>query len=885
MSLTTGTKLGPYEIQSPLGAGGMGEVYRARDTRLERTVAIKILPAHLSSNTEAKQRFDREARAISSLNHANICTLYDVGDQDGVDYLVMEFLEGETLADRLVKGPLPTEQALRYGVEICEGLERAHRTGVIHRDLKPGNVMLTKSGVKLMDFGLAKSAVAAVSASSLSGVTFAPDKPLTSAGTVVGTFQYMSPEQVEGKEADARSDIFALGAVLYEMATGKRAFEGKTTASVIAAVLERDPEPISVLRPMSPPALDRLVKACVAKDPDDRIQTVHDVKLQLKWIAEGGSQVGVPVTVSHGRKSRERLAWAVAALAVLSAIGLGAWNFTGQKPLRAVVTQVNLPAGLAMNFVGDSAGPAVLSPDSSHLVFSAVGEGGSRLYIRALDNLAVTPLPGTENASYPFWSPDSRSVGFFSAGKLRRIEVAGGVPIVICDASSGRGGSWGTNGVILFSPTLNAGIMKVAAAGGAPTDVLKLDAQRYSTYRWPWLLPDGKHFLYIAINHESPTGPDTRIFVASLDGKENRPLLRNLSNAIYASGYLLFVRGNTLMAQPFDPDSLRLKGEATALTDSAQADVTIWHGSMTASENSALLYQAGSADAMKLAWFDRGGKELGPVGADAAVAHVALSPDEKSLAFISAFDGAMSSYDLARKISTRLTFTTGLKYGDPVWSPDGSQIAYTRQDIAHGTTGIYARAASGAGEPVELLAPVAGAAIELCDWSRDGRNLVFVGGANLWILPLSGDRKPYPYTSGPLNQTDAQFSPDGRWIAYVAAESGRAEVFVAPFPNTGAKWQISTTGGDMPRWRNDGKELFFMTENASAMLSAQVNGSGGSFAVGEVRTLFRANFLQGYQGMKFAVTKDGQRFVVITGAEQSSTPLVLMENWTAGLKK
>src|ERR1022692_656625 len=576
MALTPGSKLGPYEIQSPLGAGGMGEVYRARDTRLDRTVAIKILPAHLSDNPEAKQRFDREARAVSSLNHPNICTLHDVGHQDGVDYLVMEFLEGETLADRLIKGPLSPAQVLKYGIEICEGLETAHKKGVVHRDLKPGNIMLTKSCAKLMDFGLAKAAPSIASPSSSLTMTLstpAGSHPLTAQGTVVGTFQYMSPEQVEGKEADARSDIFALGAVLYEMATGKRAFEGKTAASAMAAVLEREPAPISSVQPMIPPAFERLVKICLSKDPDERWQTAHDVKVQLKQIAEVGSQVSAPALTVTRRKHGNVWAWGLAAvLGIVAGVALVLAYVANHRDVRVLRVEVNPPDKMQFNLSGDHGGPAMISPDGRYIVFSAYGSAGAQLYLRPLDSTSPQALPGTEGAMFPFWSPDSRSIAFFTDDKLKRIEVSGGTPVTICGSTLGRGGSWNQDGTIVAALSYNTGLSQVPASGGTPSPVTTIDGVHYSSHRWPWFLPDGKHFLYIAVKHNAPTSPETAVFFASLDGKENHLLLHTFSNAIYASGRLIFQRENSLVAQSFDPSSGKFSGEPQTLSANVQFD-------------------------------------------------------------------------------------------------------------------------------------------------------------------------------------------------------------------------------------------------------------------------------------------------------------------------
>jgi Tol biopolymer transport system component len=886
VTLTSGTKLGPYEILSPLGAGGMGEVYRARDTRLDRTVAIKILPAELSNDSGAKQRFDREARVISSLNHPNICTLFDVGHQDGIDYLVMECLEGETLSARLMRGPLPPDQVLRFGIEICEGLERAHKCGVIHRDLKPGNIMLTKAGAKLMDFGLAKSHGPAIASSGSHSTTMVPNEPLTAKGTMVGTFQYMSPEQIEGREADARSEIFSLGAVLYEMATGKRAFEGKSAASVIGAVLDHDPEPISALRPMSPAALDRLVKGCLTKDPDDRWQTVHDVRLQLKQIVEGGSQIGAPAGVTAHRKNREALAWTLAAAALLAAIIATAFYFASQKPLHMVAAQIVLPAGLTLNSVGDGSGAPVISPDGNHVVFSAFGDGGSRLYLRALDRIAVTPLPGTENATFPFWSPDSGSIAFFAGGKLKRTEIAGGMPVNICSAPQARGGSWSSNDVIVFTPGLDTGLMQVPATGGTATQLLALDA-KYTTYRWPWFLPDGNHFLYLAANHNLSTGPDNRVFFASLDGKENRPLFQSYSSAIFASGRLIFVRGGALVTQGFNPRTGRLSGDPVVFRDDVQLDGEIWRATISASETGTLLYQiGGAASRQQLVWFDRTGKQLDTFEDLDSLVQIQLSPNEKKLAIISnELAGKLLTYDLARKTKTRLSFEKDDDH-DPVWSPDGSQIAYDALKAGQGT-GIYSKPSSGAGPAVELLAPIPGENLALCDWSRDGRYIVFRrgntgagAGQDLWILPLFGDRKPFPYVRDPGDQAQAQFSPDGRWIAYSSTESGAFQIYVQPFPATGAKWQVSTVPAEEPHWRGDGKELFLKEQAVAGILAAEVNGSGSGFEVGNVKTLLRASLGIGHQGLTYAPTEDGQRFLAITTGSQSSTPLIVVENWT-----
>ncbi len=885
MALTSGTRLGPYEIQSSLGAGGMGEVYRARDTRLERIVAVKILPSHLSENPEARQRFDQEARTISSVNHPNICTLYDVGHQNGTDYLVMEYLEGDTLADRLRKGPLSIEQVLRYAIDICEGLDKAHRCGVIHRDLKPGNIMLTKAGAKLMDFGLAKASVAnAAAASNLTVTTSTPpgSHPLTAQGTVVGTFQYMSPEQVEGKQADARSDIFALGAVLYEMTTGQRAFEGKTPASAMAAVLEREPAPITSLQPLTPPAFERLVKSCLAKDPDDRWQTAHDVKLQLRQIFEGGSQItSSAAVVVAPRKRTSKPAWIVAAvLAVVAALAVFFLYQAEQKQLPVLRVEINPPDKMQFNLSGDHGGPATISPDGRYLVFSAYGSGGAQLYLRSLDSTSAQALAGTEGAMFPFWSPDSRSIAFFTDDKLKRIEVSGGAPVTICGSTLGRGGSWNQDGTIVAALSYNTGISRVPASGGAPTPLTTSDQIHYSSHRWPWFLPDGKHFLYIAVKHNAPTSPETAVFLASVDGKENRLLFHTLSNAIYASGRLLYQRENSLVAQTFDPSRGKFSGEPQTLSENVQFDAGLWRMNVSTSTDGMLVYASGSISGTEiLTWYDRSGKRLGTVGEQGEFFDLDLSSDEKKIA-TTELDTATATiwvHDLANNLKTRLTFSGGAHL-TPIWSPDGKEVAFTSNQQA----AISVKTLGSSAPERTLLSSSIPIYQAVSDWSHDGRFLMYEQGAgmntDLWVLPLSGDSKPFPYASGASRGT---FSPNGHWVAYVGQEGGRPEVFVAPFPWTGAKWQVSNGGGAGPRWRADGKELYYFDLNG--IRAVEVDGAGSAFEVGSSKFLFRLP-LRGIIAREYASTRDGQRFIAVTPSEGSTQSLTLVQNWPAELK-
>jgi predicted Ser/Thr protein kinase len=680
--LDVGTKLGPYEVTAPLGSGGMGEVYRARDTRLDRSVAIKVLPADVSANAERKQRFEREARTISSLNHPNICALYDVGHQDGMDYLVMEYLEGETLEKRLEKGPLPTEVLLRHAIEIADALEKAHRSGVIHRDLKPGNIMVTKTGAKLLDFGLAKAEQTAFAGDISKLATLS--KPLTAEGTIVGTFQYMAPEQLEGKEADARTDIFAFGAVLYEMATARAAFAGKTKASLIAAILSAEPAPISTLQPMTPPALERLVRGCLEKDPDERWQTAHDVKLQLRAIAEGGSQSGLPAPVSARRRIRERLGWAAAAVAALFAAFFAFGYFQrGPSVARAIRAYIKPMEKSSFVFFGTASGFA-LSPDGRRLAYVATTpEGKALLWVRPIDSLQDQPLAGTEGAGFPFWSPDSRFIGFFAGGKLKKIEASGGPPLTLCDAATGRGGTWNREGVILFTPSVSSPVHRVSAAGGVATPVTTLDTSKNeASHRWPYFLPDGRHFLYVAGSSFTPKeSPTNSLLVGSLDSKEGKLLFHTHANAIYASGHILFLRQNTLMAQPFDPKRLELTGDAFPVADPVLEDEPRFLGVFSASENGILTYADGTSGAgRQLIWADRSGKKLGEVPEADAYADPQISPDGKRLTFsVQSSGNDIWVDDIGRGVKTRLTFGSSSSQANQagVWSPDGRRVAYS----------------------------------------------------------------------------------------------------------------------------------------------------------------------------------------------------------------
>jgi Tol biopolymer transport system component len=864
----------------------MGEVYRARDTRLDRSVAIKILPAHLSADPARKLRFEREAKTVSALNHPNICSLFDVGSQNGTDFLVMECIEGESLADRLAKGSLPTEQVLRIGTEIADALDRAHRSGVVHRDLKPGNIMLTRTGAKLLDFGLAKSTIAQAGAVTLTNV--AANSPVTEQGTIVGTFQYMSPEQVEGKELDGRSDIFSLGAVLYEMLTGQRAFQGKSQLSVASAILEKEPPPISTIKPLTPRSLDHIVRRCLAKDPDDRWQSARDLALELKSISSAdpsaqSAAAALPLTRKKNR--RELLAWSFAILAAIAALAVFFLRRPGPAaPAFPVFSSIIPPAGTSFEIEGDMGTQPALSPDGGSLLFGAGGE----LWLRSLRTGSERILPGVHGAMNPFWSPDSLSVGFFTDGKLKTLEVNTGVVRSLCNAPAARGGSWGSSGVILFTPGPRDVIHQVPVTGGASTPITKLDTKLHSTHRWPFFLPDGQHFLYVASNHSSPQSEQNGIYVASLDGKLNRFLVTSLAGAAYAQGNLLYVRESTLLAQPFDLHSLSLSGSPQLVADSVVLDLGVWHSTFTASQlSNTLIFQTGAATAQsRLEWVDRSGKHLSYLGEQGVFLGPRLSKDGQRF-LVTSGDPTHDVwlFNSSGPQKTRLTFD-GFIAGEPTWSPDGSRFTVTL-GMPNSMFRIVTRSSSGAGESTTLQElPSADSAT---DWSPDGRYLLTEsanltsGDSEVSVVPLDPKEKPRQLPiANTGTQTSGQFSPDGKFIAFTMLANGTPQIFVVPFSAGNGMWQVSSDGGRWPRWSRDGKELYFISMR-NEMMTVDIHERGDSIEVGHPVRLFsfRPSVRIYRSGMiNYDVNPDGKRFLVVVAADENNRPLTVLQNWT-----
>ena len=868
----------------------MGEVYRARDTKLDRDVAIKVLPEKFFDDKDSIARFEREAKSLAAVSHPHIAALYSFEEISGRHLLVMELADGQTLAERLLKAPLALDQLLKTAIEIASALAAAHRAGIVHRDLKPGNVMLTKSGVKLLDFGLAKIAVSPVQPSELTSQPTELPKNLTQKGTILGTFQYMSPEQLEGKEADARTDIFAFGAVLYEMATGRKAFSAPSQASLISAIRSAEAPAISSVQPMSPPALDRVVKKCLAKDPEDRWQNAADLGSELQWIGESGSLTGAAAPVVARRRNRERFVWGLTAISLLLAAAAAV-----RYERRTAVFEIPMRSSIVLS--EKSALRAVaLSPDGTKLVFVARDSSGKNLlWVRSLDSLVPQPLPATENPSFPFWSPDGRSIGFFADGKLKKIDRSGGPPQTLCDAPVGRGASWSREGVILLSPGTTDRLYRVSASGGLPTPVTRFDPARGETsHRWPFFLPDGRHFLYLVASFGSG-GEQERmgIYVGSLDSKEERFLLAAKSTLAYAPpGYLLFLRERNLVAQPFDAGKLRITGEPFPVAEKIQFFPQTFNALFSVSENGLLVYETESASVLsRLRWLDRSGQEIGSLGTEGDLANPRLSPDGTRVA-LDITDHETGNIDIwiyqsSGGVATRVTSDPAIDSA-PIWSPDGERIIF--MSLRQGHPDLYQRSSSGAGSEEAIL--VSERTKYATDWSPDGRFILYraidaTTNFELWTLPPDGDRKPIPFMKTRFGVSNGQFSPNGRWVAYASNESGKWEIGVTPFPGPGGNWKVSSAGGSEPRWRRDGKELFYLAPDGRLMV-VEVK-AGATFEAGAATPLVqirRREPVSSTDVSSYDVSADGQRFLVNTDVgETTSPPLTVALNWTAGLKK
>ena len=861
MPLSTGDKLGPYEIVSPIGEGGMGEVYKARDTRLERSVAIKVLPEHIAKREDLRARFEREARAVASLNHPNICTLYDIGQEAGHGYMVMEFMEGETLAARIAKGALPLADALKFGVQIADALDRAHRAGVTHRDVKPANIMLTRDGVKVLDFGLAKSSAAQKPGPDEATIVAC----LTTEGTILGTPQYMAPEQFEGKEADARADIWAFGAVLYEMATGQKAFQGKNYSSLIASILAAEPPPMAVA-PFTPVWLERLVCRCLAKDPEERYQSMRDVVLDLR----------TPPREAVITTSKKRHWPWIAAVACLG-IGVFAGSALLRKtsePAMPVKFDIDPPPGSHFTPIATIGGSAI-SPDGRTLAFVATNaKGVALLYIRPLESLEAQALPGTEEAGYPFWSPNSKSIGFGAQGKLKRIDVGGGSAMTLCDVPTARGGTWSEDGQILFAER-NAGLKRIAASGGTAVVVATVNQQAGErTHYYPQYLPGGKQFLYLVRYTEAEKNA---IYVGSMDGKAAVKLVESGYRAVYdaSTKRLLYMQGaGVLMARKLELDPPRLSGEAVTVAEGVRVATNTGYAEFSVSGNGTLYYGRGSAGKkVQFGWRDRAGKQIEVVGQPVEADFVfSLSPDGSRVGY-----GALSNagryevwvMELARGLSTRITFNGGYY---PQWSPDGKQLYYLNEKE------IQRKAADGSGGE-ELLLKAGGNDFPT-SVSPDGKALLY-GFQDIKKLWLTGERKSEAYLETKYTEGNAVFSPDGRWVAYRSDESGRYEIYVEGYPERRGKWLVSSEGGANPQWRGDGKELYWLKPDGTVMAASMVLQAGG-VQVGRAEALFRTTGERGY----FRSAKDGKRFLVAEPEDgQQEFPMVVVENWAARLGK
>ncbi|HEU4869630.1 MAG TPA: protein kinase [Pyrinomonadaceae bacterium] len=889
MSLALGTKLGRYEIRSKIGAGGMGEVYQARDLDLARDVAVKVLPSTFSADTTRLHRFQQEACAAGALNHPNVLIVHDIGAHDGAPYIVSELLEGQTLRKRIGGTPLGQRRAIDYALQIAHGLAAAHEKGIIHRDLKPDNVFVTNDGrVKILDFGLAKL-------TQVDGDQVQTDVPTrrvdTGPGVVMGTVGYMSPEQLKAQKVDQRTDIFAFGAILYEMLSGRRAFFGQSAAETMSAILKEDPPELSSTNQSVSPALERLVNHCLEKNAEARFHSARDIAFALEALSGSspvsGQTMNVPAVPARRWTRRELVLASVAVAGVIAALALalvfGMPYFRNAPPATRVVrTFINPPDK-------SSFGSFAISPDGSRLAFIAVDASGkSLLWVRPLDSFSAQPLAGTEDGTFPFWSPDSRFIGFFSGGKLKKIEVTGGTVQTLCSATVPRGGTWNKDGLIVFEPTPNDPLYQVSVAGGDATPLTTLEPSRQeASHRWPHFLPDGRHLLYAVSGGPQGQG----IYVLSLDTKESRRLL-TVPNTIVAyadPGYLLYRRESTLMAHAFDATKLELSGEPFPIAEPIGYEVASFQTFFSVSQNGVLAFSSSNTGRTLPTWLDRSGKEIGVLGEPSNYIRPWLSPDGKRIA-VDGTDAQANRdiwlIDLVTGKSTRFTFDAGQDLF-PVWSRDGSRIVFASD--RQGPRNLYAKMATGAGEEQLLLKTDANTYPS--DWSEDGRYLLYIvtdpkTRSDVWVLPMFGDQKPFPLLQSAAAERAARFSPDGRWIAYVSDASGVNQVYVQAFPDSGGKWQVSTNGAYYVEWRRDGKELFYVASDKK-MIAVDVKGEGANFEASAPKPLFDLRIPAfNAASAQFAVTRDGQKFLIISMfGEITSAPIAVVTNWTGDVKR
>ena len=880
----TGRQLGAFQIGALLGAGGMGQVYRARDTELGRDVAMKVVSPEWTADLDRLARFEREARTLAALNHPHIAAIYGLARADGVRALVMELVEGPTLADRLARGALPIDEALRIARQIAEALEAAHEQGIVHRDLKPGNVALTRNGtVKVLDFGLAKASADGSAPDVTNAPTMTVDR--TRGGTILGTAAYMSPEQARGQVVDKRTDIWAFGCVLYEMLTGHAAFPGKTLPDTLAAVLEREPN-WTLMPATIPPAIHRLLARCLEKDAKRRVRDIGDAAFEL------GDEQTPPATVTELRTRAPGWIWGLAPGLVVFGLALG-WTIAHlrQSPSvenRTVRLTVSPPVGTEF---GVDTGAAI-SPDGQMLAFVTGSSGTTKLWVRPLNSLSARELPGTETATFPFWSPDSRSLGFFAAGKLKRVEVAGGLPTEICDVGSGRGGTWNEEGVVLFNSVNNGPLLRVPATGGTPVPLTTVDtAQGENSHRWPQFLPGGRRFIYFV---RTASLENHWVYLGSLDRPQEKiRLLGSPTNAVYALGrdkpfgHLLWVRDGTLLAQPFDLEKGQITGEPLTLAEGVGFGEASRLGAVSAANDGTLVYGGDAIRHVQLTWFDREGRPVGNVGPPDEYAGLRISPDGKRVAFRRGSD--VWQIEFARGIPTRLTFRGA---SDPVWAPDSQKIAYRGGSAP---PNLFSNRTDGTGAEERLIE--SHDSLTTQDWSPDGVSLLYLVNSNdlssksrfdLWVLPMTGNRTPVPFFSTPFREQRGQFSPDGKWVAYTSDESGANEVYVQSFPARGGKLPVSIKGGDWVRWRRDGREMFYIAADRRVM-SVPVRPSAGSLEIGTPRALFTIpiapfNSPTNVGSYAYDVGPDGQRFLAVAPAGDAASPtMTVIVSWQAEL--